>query len=90
MAKINIARKAPPSYYKVIVEVHDPECKWNIVPFSRFFRILKAASIKGAEKAAKLYCSKWMKIFTKAKFNFLKSSIEPYYFHEHVFQKEED
>jgi len=90
MAKINIVSRSLPVYYRVFIMVHDPLCEWNIKTYSELYKVFKANSIKSAEKAAAYFCMKQTKLFKQAKFTFKKSGIEPYFYHEHIFKKEED
>jgi hypothetical protein len=90
MAKINIVSRSLPSYHKVFIKVNDPLCEWNTKTYSEFFKVFKASSIKSAEKAAAAYCKKQSNQFKETKFTFEKFGIEPYFYHEHIFKKEED
>jgi hypothetical protein len=90
MAKINIASRKPPAYFKVFITVLDPDCEWNVKSVSEFYKVFRASNYKLAEKAAKQYCIKQSHLFKNTQFKYSKEDMRPYYYHEHIFQKETD
>lgn len=79
MAKIKRVSAAP-QYYKVRIDVDDPDCIFSIKPAITYMKVFKAMSENGAVRAAATYCNKYMKEYPGTWFKYSTKEVEPYYY----------
>lgn len=77
MAKINRASRQ--NIWQVEISVDDPDCKWNINPTSKYFKIVKANNENAAMRGAANHCTKQMQAFPGVHFSYSTKNIKPYY-----------
>lgn len=86
MAKINKVSRQ--HIWQVEITAEDPDCKWNINPTSRYFKIIKANNENAAIRGAANYCNKQMKAFPGVHFSYSTKNVKPYF--PTIYSKYED
>jgi len=79
MAKVKRVSTLP-SNYLVKIEVKDEHCTFSINPYITFMKLVKAANMNAAVKAAATYCNKQMKEYPGTWFSYSTSEVEPYFY----------
>ena len=79
MAKINHV-SAQPQYFKVRIDVDDPDCVFSISPKISYHKVFKAYSPNTAIRTAANYCNKYMKYYPGVEFKYSTKEVEPYYY----------
>lgn len=79
MAKVKRISTVP-SNYLVKIEVKDEHCIFSINPYITFMKLVKAANMNAAVKAAATYCNKQMKVYPGTWFSYSTSEVEPYFY----------
>lgn len=79
MAKINRV-SAQPQYFKVKIDVEDPDCSFSINSKISYKKVFKAYSENTAIRAAANYCNKYMKYYPGVEFKYSTQEVEPYHY----------
>lgn len=79
MAKINRV-SAQPQYWRVRIDVEDPDCLFSIKPEITYMKVIKAMSPNAAIRGAANYCTKYMKLYPGVHFKYSTKEVEPYYY----------
>ena len=79
-----------PQYFKVKIDVNDPECIFSIKPAISYMKVFKAYSVNTAVRAAASYCNRYMKEYRGVEFKYSTNGVEPYYFPLTSTAKKED
>lgn len=88
--KINVVKRSITSYYKVWIEVTDPDCLFSIKSFIKYQKVVKSSSINTAIRAAANYCTRYMNAYPGVVFKYITENVIPYNYYERLFVKEED
>jgi hypothetical protein len=87
--KIKKASKQP-QYFKVRIDVEDPDCIFSIKQKMNFMKVFKAYSENSAIKLAANYCTKYMEYYPGVEFKYSKEEVEPYVYRFNSFCTKED
>lgn len=88
--KLNIVRRQLPQYFKVKIDVEDPDCLFSIKPYITYMRVVKASSPNAAVRAAANYCTQYMKEYPGVNFKYSTKEVEEYQYHTFACATKED
>jgi len=88
--KINWVSRQPTQYYKVKIDVDDPDCLFSIKPQMSYMKVVKATSENAAVRAAANYCTKYMEEYPGVSFKYSTKEVEEYSYPIYIGTTKED
>lgn len=79
-----------PQYFKVRIDVEDPDCIFSIKQKMNYMKVFKAFSENAAVRLAANYCTKYMKHYPGVEFKYSTKEVEPYVYRFNTFCTKED
>jgi len=69
-----------PQYFKVRIDVDDPDCLFSIKEKMTYNKVFKAYSENTAIRAAANYCNKYREYYPGVSFKYSTKDVEPYFY----------